>query len=87
LAAELQFLPLSIWRLHFGGFGHVGTQWASDSEGKRSGLALGGGALIELALTTRLALNFRYDYTSAKIGNAGQEWAPISMIGGGIAIY
>jgi opacity protein-like surface antigen len=87
LAGELQFLPLSVWRLHFGGFGHVGNQWASDSQGKHTGLAVGGGAMIELALTTRLALNFRYDYTRAKVGNAGQEWAPVSMIGGGIAIY
>jgi hypothetical protein len=87
LAFELQFLPLSVWRLHFGGFGHVGTQWVSDSGGKRSGLAMGGGAMIELALTTRLAFTLRYDYTQAKLGDAGNQWVPVSMIGGGIAIY
>ena len=87
LAFELQFLPLSVWRLHFGGFAHVGNQWASDPQGKRSGLALGGGAMIELALTTRLAFAFRYDYSQANIGDAGHKWAPVSMIGGGLAIY
>jgi hypothetical protein len=87
LSGEVQFFPLSIWRAHLGGFGHMGNQWATDTTGSRSGLALGGGLLFELALTTRLAFTFRADYTHAKIADGGQAWANTTMFTGGIAIY
>lgn len=87
LSGEVQLFPLSIWRAHVGAFGHIGNQWASDSTGSRSGLALGAGLLFELALTTRLALTFRADYTHAKIAEGTQAWANTTMFTGGIAIY
>ncbi len=91
VGAEVQWFPLNLWRLHLGGFGHVGSQYASDEEaGSRSGLAWGGGAILELALTTRLALMFRGDWTTAKVGRpaaGGESWNDSSMITGGLAIY
>lgn len=88
---EAQWFPLNLWRLHFGGFGHVGQQFASDVVGgDRNGLALGAGGIIELALTTRLALMFRGDWTSAQIGRApdgGAAWNSSTMWTGGLAIY
>jgi hypothetical protein len=88
LAFEAQFFPLSVWRLHLGGFGHVGNQWARDADlGTREGLALGGGAILEIALTTRLALSFRADYITAKVGPEGDSWQAAGLFTGGVAIY
>jgi hypothetical protein len=88
LAFEAQFFPLGVWRMHLGGFGHVGNQWAHDADlGTRDGLALGGGAILEIALTTRLALSFRADYTTAKVGPDGDPWQAAMMFTGGVAIY
>jgi hypothetical protein len=87
LAFEAQVFPLGVWRLHLGGFGHAGTQWADDAiGGKRNGLALGGGVLLEIALTTRLALVLRADYTTAKIRPEG-GWQAGQMYTAGVAIY
>ena len=87
LAIEAQFFPLNVWRLHLGGFGHVGVQYADDDlGGTRSGTAVGGGAILELALTSRLALTARGDYTSAKLGSAS-AWAGAEMFTVGVAIY
>jgi len=62
---EAQFFPLQAWRIHLGGFGHGGMQVARDEFGTRTGPAWGGGAILEFALTTRLALTGRMDYTIA----------------------
>lgn len=87
LALEAQVFPVSIWRLHLGGFGHGGTQYADDAlGGKRQGAAFGGGLILELALTTRLALTARADYTSAKVAPDG-GWAATQMFTAGVAIY
>jgi hypothetical protein len=83
---ELQYFPLSWWRLHLGGFGHLGEQVARDEFGTRTGAAWGGGAILELALTTRLALTGRMDYTVAHTAPDG-GWASTSVFSGGLAIY
>jgi len=86
LAFEAQVFPLSLWRLHLGGFGHAGIQYADDAGlGTRNGAAFGGGAILELALTTRLALTFRADFTTARVG--GTAWAGTQMYTAGVAIY
>ena len=54
--------------------------------GTRSGAAFGGGLILELALTTRLALTARADYTSAHVAPDG-GWAGTEMFTAGIAIY
>ena len=88
LALEAQAFPISVWRLHLGGFGHAGVMYASDDAGQaRNGPAFGGGAMLELSLTTRLALTARFDYTSAKIGQAGQAWQGAKTFTAGIAVY
>jgi hypothetical protein len=89
IALEAQFFPLSVWRLHLGGFGHAGVMYAYDDLiGSRNGAAFGGGGMLELSLTTRLALTARFDYTSAKIGAVGQKtWQGAETFTAGIAIY
>jgi hypothetical protein len=88
LSLEAQFFPLSIWRLHLGGFGHAGVMYANhDVTGAKNGPAFGGGAMLELSLTTRLALTARFDYTSAKVGLADQPWQGAESFTFGIAIY
>jgi len=87
VALEAQFFPLGVWRLSFGAFGHAGVVYADDVGGARNGAAFGGGLMLELALTTRLALTLRGDYTSAKIGPAGQSWQAAETFTAGIAVY
>lgn len=88
LALEAQFFPIEFWRLHLGGFGHLGEQYADDNGvGTRSGLALGGGAIMEIGLTARLALTLRADYTSAKVAPVTGGWAGTEMFTMGVAIY
>jgi hypothetical protein len=84
---EAQFFPLDLWRIHLGGFGHGGVQMASDNVGARKGPAWGGGAILEFALTTRLALTGRMDYTLARTAPDGQSWAASSTFTAGLAIY
>lgn len=87
LALEAQVFPVSLWRLHLGAFGHAGMQYADDAlGGTRDGQAFGGGVMLELALTTRLALSFRADYTSAKIGADG-AWQAGELFTAGLSIY
>lgn len=84
---EAQVIPLNLWRLHLGGFAHAGMQYAHDTPGgTRDGQAFGGGVLLELALTTRLALSFRADHTSAKIGPDG-GWQAGQTYTAGVSIY
>ncbi len=87
LAIEAQVFPTSVWRLHLGGFGHGGVQYADDAGGgTRRGAAFGGGLILELALTTRLALTARADYTSAHVAPGG-GWAGTEMFTAGVAVY
>jgi hypothetical protein len=84
---EAQFFPLSLWRFHLGGFGHGGMQIARDEFGTRTGPAWGGGAILEFALTTRLALSGRMDYTVARTAPENNDWASSSTFTAGLAIY
>jgi hypothetical protein len=86
LALELQAFPIALYRLHLGGFAHAGTQYADDSFGTRNGAAFGGGLLMEIDLTTRLALSLRADYTSAHVVPTG-GWAGTEMFTVGVSIY
>ena len=86
LRAELQVFPLSFGRLHLGAFGHVGTMRTADASGvSHDALATGGGALVELAIFTRLALSLRGDWTTARIGPG--QWTPARSLSLGVAIY
>jgi hypothetical protein len=55
---ELQLLPIEAGLFHFGVFGRIGS--ASPSQrGDHWALAGGGGPLVQVAITTRLALTLR----------------------------
>lgn len=56
---ELQALPLSAGRLHAGGFLNGAYAWRSENDDSESALVSGGGALVQLELSTYLALTGR----------------------------
>jgi len=88
LALAAQVFPLSVWRLHLGGFAHGGVVYADDTPGgSRNGAAFGGGGMLELALTARLALMARFDYTTAKVAPSGEGWQGADSLVAGIAVY
>jgi len=88
ISAEAQWFPLNLWRFHLGGFGHGGIQIARESDSlTRTGPAFGGGLILEIALTTRLTLMARGDWTTARTAPGGAGWADSAQITGGLAIY
>lgn len=87
LGLEAQWFPLNLWRFHLGGFGHGGWQIGREEDSQsRDGAAFGGGAILEIALTTRLALMARADWTTANNAPEG-GWASTQIFSGGLAIY
>lgn len=61
-ALELQYLPLAAGKLHAGGFGQIGFGRRLDdgaATGNRSGVLAGAGGLVQVELTTRLAITGR----------------------------
>jgi hypothetical protein len=84
-ALEAQAFPVRLGPLSLGACAHGGPSLSSDGGGGiGSHLALGGGPLIELALTTRLALTFRADWTATRLQDG---WTPSRSFSGGLAIY
>jgi hypothetical protein len=84
LSAETQFFPLLAGPLALGAFGHAGMALAGDSEsGLVSGPLLGGGALLELALSTRLAFALRGDWSAMRL----DDWSNHVSITAGLSIY
>ncbi len=87
IGLEAQWFPLSLWRFHLGGFGHGGWQIGREEDSlSRAGAAFGGGAILEIALTTRFALTARADWTTANNAPEG-GWATTQLFTGGLAIY
>jgi hypothetical protein len=88
VSGEVQWFPLDLWHFHLGAFGHAGMQYAKDAAANwRAGPALGGGLILEISLTTRLALMIRGDWTTARTAPDGKSWADSALITGGLAIY
>ena len=81
-AIELEYLPLSAGRLYAGGFGQVGIASRLDDSAQHdeSSSLLGGGGLLQLELTTRLALMLRAGVTALH-GETASE------LGLGLAVY
>lgn len=73
---ELQYLPLDAGKIHGGLYGGVGEAYrAEDGVGpdqEQSGLALSGGAMLQLELHTRIALTARFGLAKAH-GEAMQD--------------
>jgi hypothetical protein len=87
---EAQSLPLALGPLRVGGFGNVGAaaiaSTANGSGGVEWGREIGGGLLMELELTARLALTFRAGANEAFFADSGTT-SPAATFTGGIAIY
>ena len=65
-------------------FAKGGAAIANDSVTTRTGPMFGGGALVEVALTTRLALSFRAGANAAHLDDG---WSTAGTLTGGISIY
>jgi hypothetical protein len=86
LTAELQLFPLSWWRLHLGAAAHVGRGLVPVAGGgHRAGLATGAAGLFELALTTRLALTARWDWSRTRVDPG--VWSSANGLSVGLAVY
>ena len=84
---EVQFFPLSWRRLHLGVAGNVGTMLASDAA-TNGQLTYGGGVLMEIAITTRLAFTARGDITAYdKVGPDGTGRSLARSLALGLAVY
>jgi hypothetical protein len=88
LTVEAQAFPINFWRIHLGGSVQGGSAVAPHASGIGEVWnvpIVGGGGILEIALTTRLALTARYDWTAARI-EAG-NWSTARGISAGLAIY
>jgi hypothetical protein len=82
---ELQTLPLEKGRLHAGGYLDAGFALAgTTSNDVVSGPAGGGGALVELDLTSRMALTLR---AGANLAHLDDGWSPAASATIGVAVY
>lgn len=82
---ELQTFPLQLWRLHLGPFVNGGQVVAGDDEGTRSGPGFGGGVMLEVDLTTRLALSARAGWTRARLDPGA--WSDHMVVTFGLAVH
>ena len=86
LALETQIFPLSWRRLHLGASAHVGSGLLRHQSGDVDGaLTAGAGGLLEIALTTRLALHARADWSTSR--TAPTTWSNARSLSVGLAIY
>jgi hypothetical protein len=86
VGVELQTFPVHLGRLHAGPFAHAGAQLGAEPDQDAvSGPAVGGGVLLELDLTTRLALYGRGDVTAARLERDG--WRSTAAVTVGMAVY
>jgi hypothetical protein len=89
LTLEAQLFPINFWRIHLGGSLHAGSavtdQGTSDTNKVWGVPSVGGGAIVELALTTRLALTARVDWTALR--SAPGNWSYARSLSAGLAIY
>jgi hypothetical protein len=84
LALEIDALPLGIGPLHGGLFAKGGTAIAGNDVLRETGPIAGGGALVELDVTSRLALTFRAGANAARFDDG---WSTAGTLTGGLAIY
>ena len=88
LGLELQAFPLAWGRVHLGAFGNGGMAITEVLVGSTptyvNGPSVGGGALAELDLTSRLALTLRAGGSLARLD---QIWTPAGQLTAGVAVY
>ncbi|HZL21328.1 MAG TPA: hypothetical protein VFG23_26580, partial [Polyangia bacterium] len=82
---ELQSLPFEKGRLHAGGYVDAGFALAGTATNDVvSGPAGGGGAMVELDLTSRMALTLR---AGANLAHLDDGWSPAGAVTIGVAVY
>jgi hypothetical protein len=88
LGLELQAFPIGWGPFHLGGFGDGGMAITEVLVGTTptyvSGPSVGGGALAELDLTSRLALTMRAGASLSKLDGV---WSSAGMLTAGVAVY
>jgi hypothetical protein len=88
LGLELQAFPVGWGPFHLGGFGNGGMAITEVLVGTTptyvSGPSVGGGALAELDLTSRLALTMR---AGASLSKLDALWSTAGMLTAGVAVY
>lgn len=83
---EAQAFPIDFGRLHLGAYLGGGQLIGTDNKGNFvMGPSFGGGGIVELALTTRLAFMVRGGWTFA--GPMGYSWLRTGAVTAGLAIY
>jgi hypothetical protein len=85
---EGQVFPINFWRIHLGASVHGGTAVTTQEGGDMAKWGvpeLGAGALLEVALTTRLALTARFDWSVQR--PSADHWSHARSISAGLAIY
>ena len=86
VTAEAQVFPLSWKRLHLGAAAHVGSAVVPREGVHEFGaLTTGAGALFELALTTRLAITARWDWSTTRMDPG--HWSSAHSLAAGLAVY
>ena len=88
LGLELQAFPVGWGPFHLGGYGNGGMAITEVLVGTTptyvSGPSVGGGALAELDLTSRLALTMRAGASLSKLDGI---WSSAGMLTAGVAVY
>lgn len=84
LALELQAFPLALGRFHLGGFVKGGFAVIGPADGPQTGPVGGGGALIEIGITPRLALTLRAGLDAARLDDG---WSRAGVLTAGVSIY
>lgn len=82
---ELQVMPLNLWRLHLGGLAAMGhdTLWRDAAGTSESQVTSSLGPMLQIDLTTRLAMTLRWQWSWAHGNNL-----PVSQaFGVGLSIY
>ncbi|MBK6848859.1 MAG: hypothetical protein IPG96_15430 [Proteobacteria bacterium] len=88
LLLEAQVLPLRLTRLHAGVYGQGGYDWLIEESARgtaaRGSGFLGAGALLQLDVTTRLALTMRTGFAAPLRADGGQL---VPSVMAGFAVY
>jgi len=84
LGAELEAMPVDLGPLHLGVFAGGGVGIAGPTGIKQQGPLASGGALLELDVTSHMALTMRGGVSGAHLDSG---WSMAETLTGGVAIY
>lgn len=84
LALEVQAYPASLGPLHLGLFGRAGGALVGTAAGVQGGPLAGGGVLLQLELTSRLAFTLRGGVDTARLSGG---WSTAGVATAGVTIY